>query len=156
MVVLGYQVHSSLTMLHVAREINILSKLRGCIISPYNGQLAFVRSSQHHWQALQPRSFLYWPTWLISRGSASHLSKVLTTLTWPFWLARRSGVNPVLLMQSTKQNLFSRTFTMSLLPFHAASCRAVLPYYAVHKCSINFQYMKLVTKLNMYYAHCIW
>lgn len=34
-------------MLHVAREINILSKLRGCIISLYNGQLAFVRSSQH-------------------------------------------------------------------------------------------------------------
>lgn len=47
MVVLGYQVHSSLTMLHVAREINILSKLHGCIISPHNGQLAFVRSSQH-------------------------------------------------------------------------------------------------------------
>jgi len=44
MVVLGYQVHSSLTMLHVAREINILSNLHGCIINPHNGQLAFVRS----------------------------------------------------------------------------------------------------------------
>lgn len=33
-------------------------------------------------------------TWLRSEGSAFHLSKVLATLAWPFWLAKCSGVNP--------------------------------------------------------------
>jgi len=44
MVVLGYQMHSNLTMLHEECKIIILHKLHGCIIEPLNGQLAFVRS----------------------------------------------------------------------------------------------------------------
>ncbi len=38
-------------------------------------------------------------------------------------------MNPELLMLSTKQNAFSRIFTMSVLPFQAASWSAVLPNY---------------------------
>lgn len=66
-------------------------------------------------------------TWFLSVGSAFHLRRVFTTLLWPFWLARCSGVKPVWLMLSTKQNALRRIFTTSLFPFHAASCSAVLP-----------------------------
>lgn len=122
MIVFGCQVESSFAMLKKNKTMHsIRSVLIHCQHTHCSHTLIHTHTCMHACIHAQVH------TWFNRDGSARHFSKVFTVLPWPFWLARCSGVNPLLLITSTKKKAFSSAFTMSLWPFHAASCRAVFP-----------------------------
>ena len=68
--------------------------LATCIMGPTTQTHTQVSPHTHTHSYSHTHTLTFTLTWLSREGSAFHLSKVLATFAWPFWLAKWSGVNP--------------------------------------------------------------